>query len=42
MTSSYRGGKEFHSIKVGDTVFTVLKRYTDLVNVGSGAQGVVW
>lgn len=40
MTSSTRG--EFHSIKVGDTLFTVLKRYTDLASIGSGAQGVVW
>ena len=35
-------GANFHSIKVGDTMFTVLNRYTDLANSGSGAQGVVW
>ena len=35
-------GANFHSIKVGDTMFTVLNRYTDLANIGSGAQGVVW
>ena len=35
-------GANFHSIKVGDTMFTVLMRYTDLANIGSGAQGVVW
>ncbi|CAI8019371.1 Stress-activated protein kinase JNK [Geodia barretti] len=34
-------GANFHSIKVGDTMFTVLNRYTDLANIGSGAQGVV-
>ena len=37
-----RAGPNFHSIKVGDTLFTVLKRYTDLASIGSGAQGVVW
>ena len=34
--------RDFHSIKVGDAVFTVLRRYTDLTSIGSGAQGVVW
>ena len=40
--ASSRAGPNFHSMKVGDTVFTVLKRYTDLTSIGSGAQGVVW
>ena len=41
MASSHPRG-EFHTIRVGDTMFTVLKRYTDLQSIGSGAQGVVW
>ena len=32
----------FYSIQVGDTVFTVLKRYRNLQPIGSGAQGMVW
>lgn len=31
----------FYSQRVGDTVFTVMDRYKDLVSIGSGAQGVV-
>ncbi len=34
--------KEFHSVDVGDTTFTVLKRYQNLRPIGSGAQGIVW
>ncbi len=33
---------DYYSTRVGDTVFTVLKRYKELTNIGSGAQGVVW
>uniref|UniRef100_A0AAR2ILR2 Stress-activated protein kinase JNK n=1 Tax=Pygocentrus nattereri TaxID=42514 RepID=A0AAR2ILR2_PYGNA len=33
--------KEFYSIDVGDSTFTVLKRYQNLRPVGSGAQGIV-
>nr|Q966Y3.1 RecName: Full=Stress-activated protein kinase JNK [Suberites domuncula]CAC38785.1 c-jun N-terminal kinases (JNK) [Suberites domuncula] len=32
---------DYYSQRVGDTVFTVQKRYTNLTNIGSGAQGVV-
>ena len=32
----------FYSVQVGDTVFTVLKRYRNLQIIGSGAQGMVW
>lgn len=32
---------EYHTQKVGDTVFQVLTRYQDLQAIGSGAQGVV-
>lgn len=31
----------FYSSRIGDTVFTVQKRYQDLTSIGSGAQGVV-
>lgn len=32
---------DYRSERVGDTVFTVLKRYKELASIGSGAQGVV-
>lgn len=32
----------FHSILVGDTTFTVPRRYQDLKPIGSGSQGTVW
>lgn len=32
----------FYSVDVGDTKFTILKRYQNLKAIGSGAQGVVW
>ena len=28
--------------KIGEAIFVVLDRYTDLQSIGSGAQGVVW
>ncbi|KAJ7325625.1 Mitogen-activated protein kinase 10 [Desmophyllum pertusum] len=31
----------FYSMQIGDTVFTVLKRYRNLQLIGSGAQGMV-
>ncbi|XP_073251241.1 stress-activated protein kinase JNK-like isoform X3 [Porites lutea] len=31
----------FYSVQVGDTIFTVLKRYRNLQIIGSGAQGMV-
>uniref|UniRef100_A0A8C5BIP5 Stress-activated protein kinase JNK n=1 Tax=Gadus morhua TaxID=8049 RepID=A0A8C5BIP5_GADMO len=33
--------KEFYSLDVGDSTFTVLKRYQNLRPIGSGAQGIV-
>ena len=33
---------EYHTQKIGDTMFTLLTRYQDLTQIGSGAQGVVW
>ena len=31
----------FHTVEVGETAFTVLNRYQNLRQVGTGAQGVV-
>ncbi|XP_041049330.1 mitogen-activated protein kinase 9 isoform X1 [Cetorhinus maximus] len=31
----------FYSVQVGDSTFTVLKRYQSLKSIGSGAQGIV-
>jgi len=33
---------EFYTTEIGDSKFTVLKRYESLKPVGSGAQGIVW
>lgn len=33
---------QFYSVQVGDSTFTVLKRYQQLRVIGSGAQGIVW
>lgn len=33
---------QFYSVQVGDSTFTVLKRYQQLRAIGSGAQGIVW
>ena len=32
----------FYTVEVGDTLFTILKRYQNLKPIGSGAQGIVW
>jgi len=32
----------FYTVEVGDTKFTILKRYQNLKAIGSGAQGIVW
>ena len=32
----------FYTIEVGDTSFTILRRYQNLRPIGSGAQGIVW
>uniref|UniRef100_A0A8C4T5S0 Stress-activated protein kinase JNK n=1 Tax=Erpetoichthys calabaricus TaxID=27687 RepID=A0A8C4T5S0_ERPCA len=32
---------QFYSVQVGDSTFTVLKRYQQLRTIGSGAQGIV-
>lgn len=33
---------QFYSVQVGDSTFTVLRRYQQLRAIGSGAQGIVW
>lgn len=33
---------QFYTVEVGDTKFTILKRYQNLKPIGSGAQGIVW
>ncbi|XP_006631833.2 mitogen-activated protein kinase 9 isoform X2 [Lepisosteus oculatus] len=35
------GDSQFYSVQVGDSTFTVLKRYQQLRAIGSGAQGIV-
>ncbi|CAH1977695.1 unnamed protein product [Acanthoscelides obtectus] len=32
---------QFYTVEVGDTKFTILKRYQNLKPIGSGAQGIV-
>lgn len=33
---------DFYSIEIGDTRFTIPKRYQNLRPIGSGSQGIVW
>jgi len=39
---SSRLSSMFYTVEVGDTKFTILKRYQNLKPIGSGAQGIVW
>ena len=32
----------FYTVEVGDSTFTILKRYQNIKPIGSGAQGIVW
>uniref|UniRef100_A0A665VHH8 Stress-activated protein kinase JNK n=1 Tax=Echeneis naucrates TaxID=173247 RepID=A0A665VHH8_ECHNA len=41
MSDSLRFEGQFYSVQVGDSTFTVLKRYQQLRAIGSGAQGIV-
>jgi len=34
--------RDYYATRVGDTVFNVPRRYQEIRNIGSGAQGVVW
>ena len=38
---SVKSSSHFYTIEVGDTRFTILKRYQNLKPIGSGAQGIV-
>ena len=40
MTSKHPS--QFYTVEVGDSTFTILKRYQNLKPIGSGAQGFVW
>lgn len=46
ITSSWRitmsSRHALYTVEVGDTKFTILKRYQNLKPIGSGAQGIVW
>ena len=33
---------QFYTVEVGDSTFTILKRYQNIKPIGSGAQGIVW
>ena len=37
-----RLSNQFYTVEVGDTKFTILRRYQSLKPIGSGAQGIVW
>lgn len=37
-----RLSNQFYTVEVGDTKFTILRRYQNLKPIGSGAQGIVW
>ena len=37
-----RSSNQFYTVEVGDTKFTILRRYQNLKPIGSGAQGIVW
>lgn len=39
---AHRQGNQFYTVEVGDSTFTILKRYQNLKPIGSGAQGIVW
>uniref|UniRef100_A0A667ZM45 Stress-activated protein kinase JNK n=1 Tax=Myripristis murdjan TaxID=586833 RepID=A0A667ZM45_9TELE len=41
MCSDFEAEGQFYSVQVGDSTFTVLKRYQQLRAIGSGAQGIV-
>ena len=35
-------GLQFYTVEIGDARFTILRRYSNLKPIGSGAQGIVW
>ena len=40
--ASHKHANQFLTVEVGDSTFTILKRYQNLKPIGSGAQGIVW
>ncbi|OQR79072.1 stress-activated protein kinase JNK-like, partial [Tropilaelaps mercedesae] len=40
-TSGVKASSLFYTVEVGDTTFTILRRYQNLKSIGSGAQGIV-
>ena len=42
MATPEKSASMFYSVEVGETRFTILKRYKNLRPIGSGAQGIVW
>jgi c-Jun N-terminal kinase len=36
-----KSSNEFYTMQIGDSSFTILKRYTNLKIIGNGAQGMV-
>ena len=38
----FKGPSMFYTVEVGETKFTILRRYQNLKPIGSGAQGIVW
>lgn len=40
-TIPQHNGLQFYTVEIGDTRFTILRRYSNLKPIGSGAQGIV-
>jgi len=40
--SNSKHPSQYVTVEVGDSTFTILKRYQNLRPIGSGAQGIVW
>ena len=40
--SNSKNPAQYVTVEVGDSTFTILKRYQNLRPIGSGAQGIVW
>ena len=39
---SNKNPNQYITVEVGDSTFTILRRYENLRPIGSGAQGIVW
>ena len=42
MSNNPNHSSQYVTVEVGDSTFTILKRYQNLRPIGSGAQGIVW